>query len=70
MDPEPPGKTAVVRKRESIFLRWLHCAKFARLWTGQRSVDAFSLEVASPRVAQQQVQAVCYNTKGQEGSHS
>ena len=64
MDPDLPGKTALVRKRDSIFLSYLRCAKVACLGAGQRSADAFSLGLANPRAAQEQVQAVRSHTKG------
>lgn len=59
MDSETVVKSAVVRKQESVFLRWLRGAKVACFGARQRSVDAFSLDVASPRAVQEQVQAVC-----------
>lgn len=60
MDSVTLGRSyAKVRKKDLAVLRWLCPAKMACLGAGQRPSQALSIEVANPRAAQEQVQAVC-----------
>ena len=49
---------ANVRKKDPAVLRWLRYAKIACLGAGQRSSQSLSIDIANPRTAQEQVQAV------------
>lgn len=60
MDSVSLGRSyAKVRKKDPAVLRWLRFARIACLGAGQRPTQALSIEVANPRAAQEQVQAVC-----------